>query len=96
MPLSELQQCLLISGDLDALALSMMMQDKKDFNKGHFKLHPDLFTAEECVLLFRFRKDDLLVICDALRIPTINTCRNGTKFTGIEGTLAMSYYVVLM
>jgi len=87
MKLTETQKCLLISGDIDALTMYLLMEKKKEYKKEHFKMHPDLFTNDECELNFRFKKEDLLVVCEALRIPESNSCRNGTKFSGIEGSL---------
>jgi hypothetical protein len=88
MKLSEIQKYLLLTGEREAVVMSVAMKTKKRFKKQPFKLHPDQFTNDECLLLFRFDKQDLFVLCNALGIPPMNTCRTGTKFTGIEG---MSY-----
>ena len=44
----------------------------------------DLMTDEECRTDFRFWKNDVYVLCEALQIPPEFICYNGLKVSGLE------------
>lgn len=92
MKFSRVQKYLLLEGDIESAILFRVMR-KKVFNRQHFKLHPDLFTDDECKLMFRFKKQDLFLLCEALELPKVNRTQMGNKFRGIEG---MQSYILLL
>ncbi len=60
MELSDGQKLLLVYSETEALALTLLKAKvKKNFNKSLYKIHPDLFSEEECQLLFRFEKNHI-------------------------------------
>ena len=48
------------------------------------KFNLDLMSDEEAKTEFRFLKNDLHVLSEALQIPPVFTCYNGLKVTGLE------------
>ncbi|XP_069109973.1 uncharacterized protein [Argopecten irradians] len=67
----------------DELLLLSTIRKAEDVSMPKFSLE-DL-TDEQCLNLFRFSKDDLYIVCQALNIPMKITCSNGTVCTGLEG-----------
>lgn len=72
-----------LEGDDDILLLSCMDVDKE--SSIYHKLGIDELSEEQFRTLFRFKKEDIYALCDALGIPVKIVCKNRTVCTGIEG-----------
>ena len=71
-----------IENDDEMLLLSSYREEKAPQLE---KLDIDKLTNEQCRTMFRFDKDDITILAQALRIPDKITCPNRTTATGIEG-----------
>ena len=52
-------------------------------NYEHFDLEE--LDESECLAEFRFRKRDIPILAEVMRLPDSNTCEQGTVCDGIEG-----------
>lgn len=69
--------------DEDLLLLSCMDDDKE--SSIYHKLGIDELSEEQFRILFRFKKEDIYALCDALGIPVKIVCKNRTVRTGNKG-----------
>ena len=80
---SDLEDMFLLS-ELERQAEKHHLEDIRR-ERHHVRLNLDTLTPDQCKTLFRFEKDDICVLCRALRIPDELVASNRTRCTGIEG-----------
>ena len=91
-PLREARECVLYAyadGFVDEETCLLVYDINKSkhidllyWNYNKFDL--DLMSDEEAKTEFRFLKNDIHVLSEALQIPPVFTCYNGLKITGLE------------
>ena len=70
--------------DDDDLLMALNVRDREVGNKNQWRLNFQKLENEECKFMFRFEKDDILRLKNALRFPTNFTCSNGTIVSAQE------------
>lgn len=77
----------IIDGDDFGLLLAAEEIRRNKF-RARFQFSLNTFESTRCRAEFRFEKEDIIRLCQALEIPEEMTTSSGLKFTGIEGLLS--------
>ena len=72
-----------IENDEDLLLLSFSRKEESAIS--YQRLDIEKLTNDQCRTMFRFDRDDIKILCHALKIPEKIICENRTTATNIEG-----------
>lgn len=71
-----------LENDDDLLLLSSLKEEKV---LAYQKLDIDNLINDQCRTMFRFEREDINILSNALRLPEKNICTNRTVTSGVEG-----------
>lgn len=83
----DLLFCGAVTGDDELIFMAALETEMKQTQSMTYlkNFNIDNLSDDECETFFRFKKDDIPMLKDALNIPHKVVCENGTTCSGIEG-----------
>ena len=75
-----------LENDDDLLLLSSLKEEKV---LAYQKLDIDNLTNDQCHTMFRFEREDINILSNALRLPETIICNNRRVVSGVEGLFSV-------